>query len=228
MSMVSLAADGAARVITLVGSGVFNPDSLADFNRALDEVLADGEAGLLVITGQDKNFSQGLDLEYLMSGSDGVMPFLGDCLRMIGRLLTFPIPVVAEVNGHAFGLGAMIVLASDYSVMREDRGFFCLPEIDMGATLTRRMNALVCGKLSGSVLRDILLTGRRIGGPEAVELSIVDRAVIHEQLRDAALEVARPMLGKNRQALAGLKRGINSDILAVIESDEAEATISGD
>ena len=102
------------------------------------------------------------------------MAFVGDCMQMVGRLLTFPIPVASLVNGHAFGLGAMITLASDYKVMREDRGYFRLPEVDLGMTLTERMNALVCGKLSGKVLRDVLLTGKRVGGPEAASCRIVD------------------------------------------------------
>lgn len=207
--------------------GVFSPASLGAFNEALDTVLADEAADLLLITGQDKNFSQGLDLDYLMTAPEGAIEFVANCLRMVGRLLTFPVPVVAVVNGHAFGLGAMITLASDYKVMREDRGYFCLPEIDLGATLTGRMNALVCGKLSGDVLRDVLLTGKRVAGPEAAQRGIVDRAVALPALPAAGLELASPMRGKNRQALAGLKRGINGAILAVIESDVPEVAISG-
>lgn len=227
MSSVALGAEGSVRIITMKDEGVFNPDTLAAFNAALDSVLGDEEVDLLIITGEGKHFSQGLDLEYLRAAQEGVMDFIGDCLRMIGRLLTLPMPVVSAVNGHAFGLGAMITLASDYKVMREDRGYFCLPEIDLGATLTERMNALVCGKLSGNILRDVLLTGARIPGPVAAELGIIDRAVPLQELRPIALELAEPMRGKNRQALSGLKRGINVHILAIIESDAPEQTISG-
>lgn len=213
--------------LTMSGSGTFNPDSLAEFAAALDTVQADEGATVLLITGQDKSFSQGLDLEYLMANPDNGMQFVGDCMRVVGRLLWFPVPVVSVVNGHAFGLGAMIALASDYKVMREDRGYFCLPEVDLGMTLTYRMNALVCGKLSGAVLRDVLQTGRRVSGEEAQDLGIVDRAAPLEVLRDLALELAQPMCGKDRSSLSGLKRGINMDILAVIEGDTPDATVPG-
>lgn len=213
--------------LTMPGTGVFNPGTLAAFGEALDTVLADEAAELLLITGEEKSFSQGLDLDYIMANPDEAMEFVGDCMRVVCRLLYYPLPVVAMVNGHAFGLGAMITLASDYKVMREDRGFFCLPEIDLGMTLTYRMNSLVCGKLSGNVLRDVLLAGQRVSGVEAQEKGIVDRTAPLESLRALALEIAQPMRGKDRKALSGLKRGINLDILATIEGDVADATIPG-
>jgi enoyl-CoA hydratase/carnithine racemase len=191
-------------------------------------VHVDEAAEVLLLTGEDKSFSQGLDLDFIMAHQDQAMQFVGDCMRAVSRLLTFPLPVVSVVNGHAFGLGAMITLASDYKVMRQDRGFFCLPEVDLNMTLTHRMNALVCGKLTGNVLRDVLLTGRRVTGPEAEQWGIVDRAAPLDELRGLALELAQPMCGKNRQALSGLKRGINSRILSIIEGDVADATIAGD
>ena len=44
------------------------------------------------------------------------------------RLVTFPIPTIAAINGHVYGAGAFIALSHDMLVMREDRGYFCLPE----------------------------------------------------------------------------------------------------
>ncbi len=227
--MDSMTIDSADSVhtLTMANGGAFNPDSLAAFNAALDAVLSDEEASMLLITGEDKNFSQGLDLEYLMANPDNGMQFVGDCMRVVGRLLWFPVPVVSVINGHAFGLGAMIALASDYKVMREDRGYFCLPEVDLGMTLTHRMNALVCGKLTGAVLRDVLQTGRRVSGPEAQQWGIVDRAAPLDMLGALALELAQPMCGKQREALSGLKRGINLEILSIIEGDTPDITIAG-
>lgn len=214
-------------VLTMTGAGAFNADSLASFNTALDTVLAQESVDLLLLTGEDKNFSQGLDLEFLigLNDADAGMQFVRDCLVMIGRLLTFPMPVAAALNGHAFGLGAMITLASDYKVMREDRGYFCLPEVDLGMTLTRRMNALVCGKLSGAILRDVLLTGRRLTGAEALAAGVIDAVGPRDDLLELAQGLAAPMRGKKRDAVSGLKRGIHWDILAVIEADEPCVTI---
>ena len=152
--------------LTMHNEGKFNPTSLAEFNQALDQVLADESLTCLLISGEEKTFAQGLDLEYLTAEKpDIAMEFVHQCMQMIGRLLRFPMPVVSAINGHAFGLGAMIALASDYQVMREDRGYFCLPEVDLGMVLIPSMNALVINKMNNKAVRDSLLTGSKISGP---------------------------------------------------------------
>ena len=102
--------------------------------------------------------------------------------------MAFPVPTVAAMNGHAFAAGAMLALAHDYRVMRGDRGFFCLPEVDIKIPLAPGMNALIKCRLSPTVFRDTILTGRRIGGMEAKELAIVDEAVPLDQVLPKAKE----------------------------------------
>lgn len=206
-------------LLTMPEEGKFNPESLAAFNSALDKVIAADSAALLVITGRDKHFAQGLDLDFLYSAApDMAVGFVNDCMRMVGRLLQFPLPVVSAINGHAFGLGFMIAIASDYRVMRSDRGFLCLPEIDLGMTLIPSMNALVTGKLSASLLRDMLLAGKRIGGEEAAERGLIDASCTIDQVLARAEEIAHNMMGKDRKTLAGLKADIHRPILDVIEA----------
>ena len=202
---------------TFMGEGRFNASTLDAFHEAMLAAFDDEEAKVLVLQGEGKNFSQGLDLEWMMANpSEG---FVTDCMRVVGRMLDSPIPIVSLVTGHAFGLGAMIVLASDYRVMREDRGFFCLPEVDLNMTLTVRMNELVCSKLNPSALRAALLTGERITAERALALDIVDAVGSLESLESTALALAAPMMGKSRRSLSGLKRGLNQPILELIESD---------
>lgn len=201
--------------VTMYREGKFNPDLLNSFNEALDKSLSQNEIQTIIITGEDKNFSQGLDLESIAKMEGKVAAeFVNQCMQTVGRLLTFPIPVVAAVNGHAFGLGAMIVLASDYAVMREDKGFFCLPEIDIQMNLIASMNALVTHKLTGKVLRDVLLTGKRVGGVEAEQFQIVDSCSSENELLNVAKVLPLAMMGKNRRVLSQLKEGINASVLA--------------
>lgn len=227
MTAVSLDHNAGVARLAMLGGGKFNPDSLGAFDDAVKESLAREGTEVLVITGEDKHFSQGLDLDYLMSvgDPDAAMAHVLNCMRMIGRLLGAPVPVVAAVNGHAFGLGAMITLAADYKAMRTDRGYFCLPEADLGMTLTGRMNALVCNKLSGQVLRDALLCARRFTALEAHSAGIIDAAVPLGSLEQDAIALAAPMRGKQRQALGGLKRGMNSAILSAIEAETPEVPL---
>ncbi len=202
--------------ITLNAEGKFNPALLKAFNESLDKTLENVETKCLIITGKEKNFSQGLDLQSMSEMTSGAeaTQFVNDCVEAsIERLLLFPIPVVCAINGHAFGLGAMMALAADYRIMREDRGFFCLPESTININLTPSMNALVTHKLHGQNLRDILLTGMHMGGIEAAERGIVDASCSEERLLDIAKSIAIPMIGKERKIISELKMGINQDIL---------------
>ena len=208
---------------TFKGEGRFNPVTLGQFDDAISAAIADAECQVLLLSGEGKNFSQGLDLEYLIASE--AEHFAELCMRVVARLLDAPFPIVSLVTGHAFGLGAMIVLASDYKVMRSDRGFFCLPEVDLNMTLTLRMNELVCSKLSPKAIRESLLTGARLTAKRALELEVVDGVAALEDLEKLGLATAAPMMGKNRRSLAGLKRGFNQPIIEIIESDENDSPI---
>src|SRR5215831_8452886 len=118
-------------VLTMnAGENRFNATSIAALNRALDEVENDKGASALVTTGTGKFYSNGLDLDWIGSPDCTDRPaFIADVQRLLARVLGFPRPIVAAANGHVFAAGAMLLLAHDFSVMRSDRGYFCLPEV---------------------------------------------------------------------------------------------------
>ena len=125
-------------------ANLFDDRFLADLNAALDAVVADDTSMSLVLTGAGKYFSNGFDLEFLgrLQGPE-LMAFIRDAQLLVSRVLTFPVPTVAVVNGHAFGIAAMLAVAHDVRVMRSDRGWFCLPEIDLGLPFQPFMTALL-------------------------------------------------------------------------------------
>ena len=63
-------------------------------------------------------------------------------------------PTVAAVQGHVFAAGAMFALSHDVRVMRADRGFFCLPEVDIRIPFSTGMSALVQGRLVKQVAHE--------------------------------------------------------------------------
>jgi enoyl-CoA hydratase/carnithine racemase len=111
----------------------------------------------------------------------------------------------------------MFALTHDFRVMRADRGFFCLPEIDLHMPLAPGMNALIAAKLGARVATDLLLSGRRVGGEEAVRLGIVDEAVAADAVLARAIARAEPLATKERDTYGALKRGLYAaaiDLLA--------------
>ncbi|NND82524.1 MAG: enoyl-CoA hydratase/isomerase family protein [Gammaproteobacteria bacterium] len=213
-------ADGNA-VLTMHNGGLFNRDTLEQFNQCLDQVEVDDSLRALLITGEGKIFAQGLDLETLKTlDVADFYQFVENTMVMAARLLTFPVPVMSVVNGHAFGLGAMIALASDFRVMRADRGFLCLPEIDLKMPFTLAMNALVTNTLSGEIRRDMMIAGRRLGGEDAARYGVVDACCSEQELMQTARQILAPALDKDRDAFSKIKRGLNLPILQVIEASD--------
>ncbi|MFT5572512.1 MAG: enoyl-CoA hydratase/carnithine racemase [Cryomorphaceae bacterium] len=216
---MSLETNDGFAVIKMHGKGVYNPTTLELVNSLLDQVEDNADAVALIFTGEDKNFSQGLDLDYLLKLEHAqFIQFVENTMVMVSRILSLPIPVVAAINGHAFGLGAMIALACDYRVMREDRGFICLPEIDLNMSFTPAMNALVVNKLSGQLRRDMMLTGRRVSGQDAYAQGLVDACGAEDVLIGLAKEVVAPALNKDRKSMSQIKKDLNMPIILVVET----------
>jgi enoyl-CoA hydratase/carnithine racemase len=175
--LIDLERDGAVFVLRMrAGENRVNRAFLEQMNRALDEVGSSRGDAALVTTGEGKFYSNGLDLAgFADAGADEARHVLGGLNDLLARLLAFPVATIAALNGHAFAAGAMLALAHDFRVMRSDRGYFCLPEIDLatGQPLTAGMYALIEARLSRSAFHEALVTGRRYAAREAVERQMV-------------------------------------------------------
>jgi enoyl-CoA hydratase/carnithine racemase len=121
-------------------------------------------------------------------------------------MLTLPIPTAAAVVGHAFGAGAMLALAHDFRVMRADRGYFCFPEVDINIPFTPGMAALIQAKLAPQTAVASMTTGRRFGGDEAASIGIVEGVAAEGAVTDAAVDLLRPLGGKNQGTLGAIKQ----------------------
>lgn len=218
---MKLTRDGEVFVLTMDdGENRMHPDFLAEMNAALDQVEKSDPPAALVTTGEGKFYSNGLDIAGLTAlGAEGARGFLADLDRLFARVLSFPLATVAAINGHAFAAGGMFALAQDFRFMRADRGFFCLPEIDMamGTPLEPGMYAVIGARLPKIVFHEVLITGRRYGGVDCAARGIVTEALAQEQVLPRAVELARSLAGKDRTTLAALKRGLFGDALAVLE-----------
>jgi len=216
---VDLRREGAVFVLTMqAGENRFNRPFITALNEALDTVEASsGPAALVTTGGTEKFYSNGLDLEWIAGdGRDEGAAFVGDVMRCLGRLMAFSVPTVAAINGHAFAAGAMMALAHDFRVMRADRGFICLNEIDIRVPLAPGMSALVKNRLAPPTLRDMVLTGARIGGQEAHRRGIVDEAVAAADVVPNAIARAAALADKDRATYGALKRGLYAEVLAVL------------
>lgn len=182
----------------------FTPEFLETVHTLLDRVLADGASGL-VTTATGKFYTNGLDLDWLAAHADQTQWYVGQVQSLLARVLTLPVPSVAAINGHAFGAGAMLATAHDFRVMRTDRGYFCFPEADIRIPFTPGMAALIQAKLTAQAAVASMTTGRRFGGPDAQAYGIVDAVATEDAVTADALELLRPLAGKDPGTLGAIK-----------------------
>jgi enoyl-CoA hydratase/carnithine racemase len=208
--VIELARDGAVHVLRMTaGENRIGPDFLAAFARALDEVEASSDAAALVTTGAGRFYSNGLDLAALADLGARAWEVVAGLQALLARILAFPAITVAALNGHAFAGGALLAFAHDFRVMRADRGWLCLPEVDLatGKPMTPAMFALLTARLETPVVHELLATGRRLAAPDAWKLRAVDAVADAEDLVARAVALAGAHAGKDRATVAALKRG---------------------
>jgi enoyl-CoA hydratase/carnithine racemase len=217
--MIDLSRQGQVFLLTMrSGENRFNQPFLDALNGALDEVEGSAGPAALVTVGEEKFYSNGLDLTWMTGeGAQEGGAFASRFVAFLGRVVALPVPTVAAINGHAFAGGGMLALGHDFRVMRADRGFFCLPEVDIGLPFAPGMSALIAAKLDPHTSRDLMLTGRRIGGAEAAALRVVDETADADELLTRALARAESLAGKDRATYGAIKRRLYADVIELLQ-----------
>ena len=204
---IALTREGAVAVLTWdAGENRINLDSLARLNELLDEVEAVEGPQSLVLTGTGKFFCNGLDLERFADNRDEFVATLHLLEQTIGRLLVFPAYTVAAINGHAFAGGALISCAFDYRVMREDRGYWCMNEAEIGLALDERLWSILTNRLPRATATVAATTARRFSGPDALAFGIVEAVAGENDVVANALVMAERMSTLDRATLGVHKR----------------------
>ncbi len=214
--MIDLTKEGEVFTITLNdGENRWNTTFVREFGAALDKVEAsEGPAALVTTSSDPKFFSNGLDLEWRASEGEhrgGDREVFGDeFMKLMGRIITLPVPTVAAINGHTFGAGLMCALCHDVRIMREDRGFACANEIEIGMVIPKPELALFRHKLPMNTFYETVQLARRWTGPEALAAGLVQQTASMENLLEVATRRAAELakLGANRKVYGKMKESI--------------------
>jgi enoyl-CoA hydratase/carnithine racemase len=194
----------------------FNPTSVAEINKLLDEVEAAAGPRALVLAASGKFWSNGLDLEWMAANQADIPSHVDNVHALLSRVLTLPVPTVAAIQGHCFAAGAMLALGADFRVMRGDRGFFCLPEVDIHIPFTPGMAALIQARLSKKTAHEAMTTGRRYGGTDALAAGIVDAVAGEGEVLSTAVGIARGLAAKHGATLGAIKQGMYGPAVAAL------------
>ena len=209
--------DGVSVVRMVAGENTFTPPFVAALSSALDAAADPG--GPLVLTGEGKVFCNGLDLEWLSTAPpEEAAQMFRDLHGILARLLRFPGAIVAAINGHAFGAGAILGAAADLRVQRADRGYLCFPEVDLGLSMSDEFDAVLRAKLPTHAVLQGLLTGERCGGPRSLELGLVDATATEAELLDTAVGMVRGLVDKDPATVRAIKEQQHKAPLAILDA----------
>lgn len=229
MSVIEWKKDGTVAVVTMCnGANRQNITFAQTMNGIFDEILADESIFSLVLTSSDeKNFSQGVDIEWLLGrfsskDFDSIKNFMYEMNSVFKRIITMPIPVIAAINGHAFGNGAILSCACDFRFMRKDRGFFCFPEVDINIPFLPGMIAFVRKAIPEYKFNELKLTGKRIGAEELAQHHIIEKASADISELNVDVMAFAMTFQKKRGIFGEHKRRMHKNIVAVIEQEDPE------
>ncbi len=217
----NLTQHGSVWVFTMdSGENLIASPTIDAWSDVLDRVEETDVPRALVVTGSDRFWCTGLDLDEVGGYSDAErIAFMNRFDRLLGRILTAPFITVAALNGHTIAGGALLALAHDYRIMRSDRGYMSLPSIDVGIPFTPGMSALISGKVPQPAAHDLVVSCRQIGGAEAAALGVVNRVAAEEDVVPEAIELAATMTSKNPSTLRTVKRRLYPEASAMLTSD---------
>lgn len=180
---------GAVAVLVLVHSPVnaLTAFVITALSRALAAVAADATVTAVILRGEGRGFSTGVDMREAGQGH-----LMAEIAALCRQIESFPRPVIAAMHGLALGAGCEVAMAAHYRIAHAATQLG-LPQVSLGlspaAGGTQRLPRLLGAK---QALR-LMLTGAPIRAPEAMALGLVDR-VVAENLGEAAMAMAQENL----------------------------------
>jgi len=218
--------DGRVATITMDDGRVnaLSPAMLAELDRALDRAHAD--ATVVVLSGRGGVFCAGFDLGVLKAGGEPAADMVRSGFMIAARLLAFPTPVVVACTGHAFAMGAFLLLASDYRVGTLGAYTLVANEVAIGLTMPHAAIAILRQRLTPAAFERATLLAEPFDPPSAVAAGFLDQTVEPAAVAGTAQDVAHRLAGLDPVAHAATKARARANTIdalrQAIATDAAE------
>uniref|UniRef100_A0A6N2NL87 Delta(3)-Delta(2)-enoyl-CoA isomerase n=1 Tax=Salix viminalis TaxID=40686 RepID=A0A6N2NL87_SALVM len=214
--MCTLEKRGDIYILTLTGSDEhrLNPTLVDSIRSALRRVRAEpaSPSSALVTIAEGKFFSNGFDLAWAHSSQPRLELMSAKLQLLVKELISLPMPTIAAVTGHASAAGMILALSHDYVLMRKDRGFLYMSELDIGLVLPDWFMVLLKCKIGDAKVRsEIILTAAKLTAEMAAVRGVVHSAHVGaEETVEAAIRLGKELVkrgwdgnvyGKNRMVV---------------------------
>jgi enoyl-CoA hydratase len=223
MGFIKLEQQGNIGVMTInrpEALNALNTEVLSDIKQTLDEIEANDDIYVVVITGEGRSFVAGADIANMRDfGAVEAKAFSDVGNSIFLRIENFAKPVIAAVNGFALGGGCELAMACDIRIASE-KAKFGQPEVGLGITPgfggTQRLPRIVgIGKAM-----ELILSAKVISAGEAKAIGLVNQVVAPEELMSTAIALATAIASKAQIAVRAskqcIRRGIQADISTAV------------
>ena len=218
MPELDIEKNGDVFVVTLdnpsTGNAI-NTASLSAHREILAELETVKENSAVVVTSSDpKSWCVGLDFDWIREQSEQEF---GETFREVEevfeRWALLSLPTIACITGHCIAGGAFLASVMDFRLMRADRGWFAFTEIDVKIPPSPKLYLMADLLPNKQAVRELLLTGRRVGGDEAQKLGLVDESHLQEKLLPRAMEFAQQLAQKDLETYRKIKHLLKRDLV---------------
>ena len=220
MGFVNTEINGAVAVITIdrqKALNALNPEVLQDLKAAF-EAIDPNAVRCIVLTGAgERSFVAGADIASMSNMTKAEGEAFGKLGNDIFRMIeTFPIPVIAAVNGFALGGGNELAMSCDIRICSEN-AMFGQPEVGLGITPgfggTQRLARIV----SVGYAKQMLYAALNIDANEALRIGLVNAIYPLEELMPAALKLAQKIARNAPIAVRACKQAVNEGTQVTID-----------
>ncbi len=190
-----------------------NSDVFNDIGKVVDAVAKDDDVRVLVITGGEKVFAAGADIEQMSTGNIAdAYKFSDEIIPATERLADLGKPTIAMMSGYALGGGLEIALCCDFRIASESV-VVGLPEITLGIIPggggTQRLPRLI----NYSVAAEMIMTGMMVKADRALDVGIVNKVVAQDVLKEEVVKFAKLLMSRPpialRAAKVAMRKGLN-------------------
>ena len=187
-----------------------NIEVLQELIAVFQQLDADDEVRVIILTGEGKAFVAGADIKQIASyTAPEARKFSKIGQQLMSIMEAVEKPIIAAINGFALGGGMELAMACDF-IFAAEKAQFGQPEVALGVIPgfggTQRLSRLI-GKAKA---KELIYTGTMIGAPEAKELGIVNKVFPPETLLDETKEVAAAIAAEGALSLRLAKSTINA------------------
>ena len=195
-----------------------NKELLRDLMARLDQAREDGEATVIILTGEGRAFCAGEDLKETDQGKDMATWMeeaerLQDAERMI---LNLGKPLIAAVQGYALGGGCEFAMGCDIRIAADD-AVFGFPETSVGLTVTTAGTKILSQLVGLGKAKELIFTGAHVDAETAERIGLANRVVLRERLLEEAMAMAATIGERSPLALRLSRIAIDQGLHASFE-----------